>query len=183
MVGKGKPGGWAEEVLHNKSGRCGRDSGRDSAVAPPAHTTSLLPELWDQEAFAHGHGTVHGHGTAHGHGQSMGVMALGARASVGQGTYDLVQVMCRPVHAGPTSGFPQKRATTGLLGQKGRSGPASTPLLVLDVASHSAHESSKPRLARCTTASQTRDSLSITESARLLVYFISFHGNDRHPHH
>lgn len=122
-----------------------------------SHTTSLLPELWD-EAFAHGHGTVHGHGTAHGHGQSMGVMALGARASVGQGTYHLVQVMCRPVHAGPTSGFPQKRATTGLLSQKGRSGQASTPLLVLDVAGHSAslHESSKPRLARRTTASQTR---------------------------
>lgn len=98
-------------------------------------------------------------------GRAWGLMALGARASVGQGTYHLVQVMCRLVHAGPTSGFPQKRATTRLLGQKGRFGPASTPLLVLNVAGHSAplHEASKPRLARCTTASQTHADLRLLE--------------------
>ena len=26
FVGKGKPGGWAEKVLHNKSGKCGRET-------------------------------------------------------------------------------------------------------------------------------------------------------------
>ena len=49
-------------------------------------------------------------------GRAWGLMALGARASVGQGTYHLVQVMCRLVHAGPTLGLPPEACdywTTG----------------------------------------------------------------------
>ena len=116
FVGKGKPGGGRKRCyIINPAGvgwRC------DCPTHCLSHTTSLLPKLWD-EAFAHGHGTVHGHGTAHGHGQSMGVMALGARASVGQGTYDLVQVMCRPVHAGPTYlGLPPEACDYWTTGQE-----------------------------------------------------------------